>query len=67
MCVCECVFACVPVQIDKDDTLRIVYQSFQLSSLVPQLLSLNGAVHSHCMHTQYNQQLTHSALYVDDI
>lgn len=37
MCVCS-----VPVQIDEDNTLRVVYQPFQLSGLVRQLLSLYG-------------------------
>ena len=45
MCVC----VCVPVQIDKDDTLRVIYQPFQLSGFVPQLISLQGAVHSHIL------------------
>lgn len=31
---------CVPVQIDEDDALRVVYQPSQLSGFVAQLLSL---------------------------
>ncbi|TNN52151.1 hypothetical protein EYF80_037633 [Liparis tanakae] len=34
-------------QIDEDDTLRVVYQPFQLSGLVPQLLRLYGAGYGH--------------------
>lgn len=39
---CVCVFVCIPVQIDKDDTLRVIYQPFQLSGLVTQLFCLYG-------------------------
>lgn len=33
-----------PVQVDEDDTLRVIYESFQLPGPVPQLLSLCGGV-----------------------
>lgn len=36
-----------PVQIDKDDTLWVVNQAFQLPGLVAQLLSLHGPVWQH--------------------
>lgn len=53
----------VPVQIDEDDALRVVYQPSQLSGFVAQLLSLYGPVHSHCMNTQHFKHYTHSAFY----
>lgn len=54
----------VPVQIDEDDTLWVIYQPFQLSGLVPQLLGLCGADRSYCTNTQ---QLTSSVLHAGDI
>lgn len=35
---------CVPVQINKDDALRVIYQALQLSGFVSQLLGLHAEV-----------------------
>lgn len=56
-------YVCVPVQIDKDDTLRVVYQPFQLSGLVPQICSLYEAVQSHCMNTVHYMYMVFNIMF----